>query len=179
MAGEPGTVLPGGDPTSAKHASGARTGGVLDEGPRYMLRLCTVSHEVRRRHVHARRVGRGAGAPRQRRPYRRRTRDYGARLSQTARVTTRSHQTGCTLYSVHWLRHAIGAAGHLANADPDTDALTTVDRRSAELLADTLAHFAELPDRETVTLLDVAEHATPLSDTDDFAVHCTCGRGRY
>jgi hypothetical protein len=79
---------------------------------------------------------------------------------------------------VHWFRHAIGAAGHLAGADSDADAdaVATVDRKSAELLADTLAHFAELPDWETVTLLDVAEHATPMADNHDFAVHCTCGR---
>jgi len=78
---------------------------------------------------------------------------------------------------VYWLRHAIAAAGRLANPDADPDELVDVDRVSAELLADTLAHFAELPDWETVTLLDVAEHATPMSDNDnDFAVHCTCGR---
>jgi hypothetical protein len=89
-------------------------------------------------------------------------------------MTTRSHQPGCTLYSVHWLRHAVAASGHLANPDPDE--LSAVDRTSAGLLADTLSHFAELPDWESVTLLDVAEHATPMAEDDRFSVHCTCRR---
>jgi len=46
---------------------------------------------------------------------------------------------------------------------------------SAEKLADTLAYFAELPEWESVTLLDVAEHATPMADDERFGVHCICG----
>ncbi len=75
---------------------------------------------------------------------------------------------------MHWFRHAIAAVGRLATSDADE--ITTVDRKSAELLADTLAYFAELPDWEMVTLLDVAEQATPMDEDDRFAVHCTCGR---
>ena len=37
-----------------------------------------------------------------------------------------------------------------------------------------LAHFAELADWEAVSLLDVAEQATPMNNKDDFEVHCTC-----
>src|SRR5437764_1150408 len=55
--------------------------------------------------------------------------------------------------------------------------LGTVDRKSAELLLDTAAHFAELPDWETVTLLDVAEHARPTDNDDSFAGLCTCRSG--
>ena len=76
--------------------------------------------------------------------------------------------------SVHWLRHAIAAAGRLARAEEaDPDDLAFVDRASAGLLTDALAHFAELSDWETVTLLDIAEHATPMDD-DRFAGDCTC-----
>lgn len=56
----------------------------------------------------------------------------------------------------------------------EAEDLTSTDRKSAELLADTLAHFAELPNWETVTLLDVAEHATPMPANENFAVYCTC-----
>lgn len=80
------------------------------------------------------------------------------------------HQQGCTLYSVHWLRHAVSAAGLLAQEDPDTSA----DRVSVEALADTLARFAEQDDWESVTLKDVADHAT-LMNQDKFRGDCTCG----
>ena len=79
-------------------------------------------------------------------------------------MTTHSHQPSCILRLVHSLRHATAAAGRLAS--PQADERSDVDRTSAELLADTLAHFAELEDWETVTLLGVAEHATPMADDD-------------
>jgi hypothetical protein len=84
------------------------------------------------------------------------------------------HAENCPLYSVHWIRHAIAAAGLGLQEDPDSK----VDRVSATALTDTLAHFAELPSWETVTLKDVAEHAT-LMDTPEnrerFRRHCKCG----
>ncbi len=94
-------------------------------------------------------------------------------------MTERAHEPGCTLYSVHWLRHAVAAAGRLvhAAADPEgPDELAFVDRTAAGLLTDALAHFAELSDWETVTLLDIAEHASPMDDDDRFAANCTCRR---
>jgi hypothetical protein len=75
---------------------------------------------------------------------------------------------------VHWLRHAITAAGKLVHpleADPDRN---FVDQVSAEILTDTLAHFAELPDWSTVTLHDIAQYATPVND-GRFDAMCTCG----
>jgi hypothetical protein len=70
---------------------------------------------------------------------------------------------------VHWLRHTAAAAGHLATGNPDP----AVDRISVESLTDTLAHFAELDDWASVTLLDVAQRATLVDDR--FAHMCTCG----
>lgn len=80
------------------------------------------------------------------------------------------HQAHCPLYSVHWLRHAIAAAGQLAQEEPDPAA----DRVSAMALSDTLAHFAEVGDWSTVTLKDVADHAT-LMNQESFRRMCTCG----
>jgi len=80
------------------------------------------------------------------------------------------HSPECVLYPVHWLRHAIAAAGRLVARDPDT----AVDQVSAEALIDGLAHLAELEDWATVTLLDLAKHAT-LMDTEHFKQMCTCG----
>jgi hypothetical protein len=77
---------------------------------------------------------------------------------------------GCVLDPVHWLRHAVTAAGQLTQDDPDAH----VDRASAMSLTDTLAHFAELDDWATVTLRDVANHAT-LMNRDVFKHMCTCG----
>lgn len=45
------------------------------------------------------------------------------------------HGPGCGLDSVHWLRHAVAAAGHLGQEEPDDHA----DRVSAMSLTDTLA----------------------------------------
>ncbi|MEU9998039.1 hypothetical protein [Streptomyces sp. NPDC050848] len=45
-------------------------------------------------------------------------------------------------------------------------------------LTDTLAYFAELPEWETVTLKDVAEHATLMGTPENrerFREACTCG----
>ncbi|MFF7763141.1 hypothetical protein [Streptomyces griseorubiginosus] len=80
------------------------------------------------------------------------------------------HQPGCQLYSVHWLRHAIGAAGLLTHEKPDSAA----DRVSAEALTDTLARFAEQDDWESVTLKEIADHAT-LMNQERFRQDCTCG----
>ncbi|MFE6332975.1 hypothetical protein ACFVOK_07095 [Streptomyces sp. NPDC057798] len=81
------------------------------------------------------------------------------------------HQRGCPLYSVHWLRHAVAAAGMLAHEhDPDPAA----DRVNAEALTDTIARFAEQDDWETVTLKDIADHAT-LMNQERFRSQCTCG----
>lgn len=80
------------------------------------------------------------------------------------------HQRGCELYSVHWLRHAVAAVGKLTQEEADPDA----DRGSAEALADTLARFAEQDDWESVTLKDIADHAT-LMNQERFRGRCTCG----
>ena len=85
------------------------------------------------------------------------------------------HAPGCTLDAVHWLRHAIDAAGRLAS--PQADELRSVDRKAAESLADTLAHFAELDDWGTITLREVAQHAN-LMDDESFGSRCTCGATR-
>jgi hypothetical protein len=84
---------------------------------------------------------------------------------------TLEHAPGCALEAVHRLRDAAAAVGHLAALQVDGD--RNVDRALAEALADGVAHFAELPDWATVTLRDVALHAS-LMDDDDFAVYCTC-----
>jgi hypothetical protein len=84
------------------------------------------------------------------------------------------HQTGCTLDPVHWLRHAVTAAGYLAQENPDAHA----DRVAVMSLTDTLAHFAELDDWATVTLRDVANHATLINqevNQERFKHMCTCG----
>ena len=85
------------------------------------------------------------------------------------------HAPGCVLDPVYWLRHAIAASGRLAS--PQNDDLRNIDKISAESLADTLAHFAELDDWATVTLQDVAQHAT-LMDDERFGLQCTCGATR-
>jgi hypothetical protein len=77
---------------------------------------------------------------------------------------------------VHWVRHAV-AAGRLVDrsAEQDSDAADAV---SAIALADALAHFAELPEWETVTLKDVADHATLMNTPENrepFGLSCTCG----
>lgn len=81
------------------------------------------------------------------------------------------HQTGCTLDAVHWLRHAIAAAGHMVSETPDA---RNADRLSAVSLLDTLARFTELDDWDTTTLHTVANHAT-LMNRDWFKDQCTCG----
>jgi hypothetical protein len=84
------------------------------------------------------------------------------------------HQPGCPLDSVHWFRHAVAAAGCLAEDKPDDH----VDRVSATSLTDTLAHFAELDDWATVTLRDIADHATLMNwelNQKRFRGMCTCG----
>ena len=81
------------------------------------------------------------------------------------------HLPGCALDAVHWLRHAVAAAGRLAQPHPDD---YNVDRKSAEALTDALAHFSELDNWATVTLRDVAMHST-LMDEGRFGYLCTCG----
>lgn len=80
------------------------------------------------------------------------------------------HKPGCGLDSVHWFRHAVAAAGCLAQEEPEAH----VDRVSAMSLTDTLAHFAELPGWAAVTFRDVADHAT-LMNQKRFESMCTCG----
>ncbi|WP_175412597.1 hypothetical protein [Streptomyces sp. TRM64462] len=80
------------------------------------------------------------------------------------------HERGCPLYSVHWLRHAVAAAGMLTHENPDPAA----DRGNAEALTDAIARFAEQDDWETVTLKDIADHAT-LMNQGKFRNECTCG----
>jgi len=86
-------------------------------------------------------------------------------------VTAAQHRPGCVLDPVHWLRHAIAAAGMLVNPRPDDH---SVDRISAGALTDALAHFAELDDWASITLHGVAQHAT-LMNNGRFDATCTCG----
>lgn len=84
------------------------------------------------------------------------------------------HEPGCDLDSVHFLRHAAASAGLLTQESPDPH----VDRVSAASLADTLARFAEQDDWATVTLRDVADHATLMTTGENrerFKAMCTCG----
>ncbi len=85
-----------------------------------------------------------------------------------------THKAECPLSSVHWLRHAVAAAGCLIQTNPPQH----LDRTSAVSLTDTLAHFAELDDWATVTLQDVADHATLLNqkmNQERFKSWCKCG----
>ena len=84
------------------------------------------------------------------------------------------HAPGCVLDPVHWLRHAVAATGRLISLQADE--YRAVDQKSAESLADALAHFAELDDWATVTLQNIAQHAT-LMDGERFGSMCTCGAG--
>ncbi|MFF2781016.1 hypothetical protein ACFVU3_39755 [Streptomyces sp. NPDC058052] len=84
------------------------------------------------------------------------------------------HAEACPLYAVHWLRHAVAAAGLLIKQPAEQGA----DEVSAMALTDTLAYFAELPEWESVTLKDVAEHATLMSTPENrerFRSLCNCG----
>jgi hypothetical protein len=87
------------------------------------------------------------------------------------------HAPGCVLDPVHWLRHATAAAGQFVAADSDPADVPQYDRVSAEALTDSLAHFAELSDWSTVTLLDLARNATLMND-GRFDQFCTCGATR-
>ena len=78
------------------------------------------------------------------------------------------HQPGCVLHPVNWLRHAVAAAGHMAAED-----LTGADRVAAAALTDALAHFAEMDSWASVTLADIAEHAT-LVVGPRYAAFCGC-----
>ena len=86
---------------------------------------------------------------------------------------TAEHSPGCVLDPVHWLRHAVAAAGRLTNPSPDETDL--VDMKSAEALCDALAYFAELDTWGSVTLLDVARRSTLM---DHFGHLCTCGAAK-
>ncbi|MFE3429780.1 hypothetical protein [Streptomyces sp. NPDC059171] len=84
------------------------------------------------------------------------------------------HQPGCPLDPVHWLRHAVAAAGNLAQEEPEGG----LDRVSAMSLTDALAYFAELDDWATVTLKDVARHANLMDselNQERFKSACNCG----
>jgi len=86
-------------------------------------------------------------------------------------VTLPEHRSACVLGPVHWLPHAAAAAGHLANLATNDDAF--VDRTAAGALADTLAYFAELEDRASVTLADVAKRSNLVGNR--FDTMCTGG----
>jgi len=74
---------------------------------------------------------------------------------------------------VHWLRHAVAAAGRKANPGIDDDD-DFVDRQSAGAPADTSAHAAELDTWAGVTLTDIARHATLIANSR-FDGMCTGG----
>lgn len=84
------------------------------------------------------------------------------------------HAPGCRLDSIHWLRHAIAAAGRLVNkANGEDDPF--VDAISAGALTDTLGYFAELPGWESITLREIADSATIMPEHEPFKHWCTCG----
>ncbi|MFG2540700.1 type II toxin-antitoxin system Phd/YefM family antitoxin [Streptomyces sp. NPDC048511] len=93
-----------------------------------------------------------------------------ARLVSATGGNPQVHALDCPLDSVYWLRHATAAAGRLAQEDPDAHA----DRVSAMSLTDAIAHFAEADDWDSVTLRDIAEHATLMNQVR-FKPMCTCG----
>lgn len=88
-------------------------------------------------------------------------------------MTAPEHQPGCILDPVHWLRHAVAAAGRLVSTEQSE---RSPDRVSAQLLTDSLAHLAELDDWATVTLHDLARRAAAgLPEPDRFSQMCSCG----
>ncbi|AJE87429.1 hypothetical protein SLNWT_7053 [Streptomyces albus] len=64
----------------------------------------------------------------------------------------------------------MGAAGALTHQLDDD----LVDRKSAEVLTDTLARFTDQADWESVTLKDIALIAT-FENRDKYADDCSCG----
>jgi hypothetical protein len=84
----------------------------------------------------------------------------------------RQHSDSCPLYPAHWLRHAIAAVEHLVAGESRGD----VDRLSAAALLNALDYYGNHGGWEGVTLLDVAEYATLMSE-DKFGSSCMC-KGR-
>ena len=84
------------------------------------------------------------------------------------------HAAGCSLDPVHWFRHAVAVTARLALHDTDR---SQHDQRSAAAMLDTLGLLAELPDWGEITLREVAQMATAMSD-EVFAGMCTCGAAR-
>lgn len=84
------------------------------------------------------------------------------------------HATTCPLYPTNWLRFAVATAGLLLQDPPDSSG----DRVSAMILMDALAHFAELPEWERVTLKDIVDHVDWVESSPNrewLRTHCTCG----
>jgi hypothetical protein len=79
------------------------------------------------------------------------------------------HQEDCPLAPAVWLRHAVAAAGALAQQPPDDLA----DRDAAMALADALALLVELG-RLNVALAEVAAQAV---EGGRLAAMCECGAG--
>ncbi|QKW06271.1 hypothetical protein HUT18_07510 [Streptomyces sp. NA04227] len=80
------------------------------------------------------------------------------------------HESDCPLEGQAWLRNAVAAAGVLTHRLPDD----LLDRRSAEILTDTLARFTEQADWDSVTLRDIALVAT-FENREKYADDCDCG----
>ncbi|WP_139220482.1 hypothetical protein [Trujillonella endophytica] len=75
-------------------------------------------------------------------------------------MVAREHDIDCPLYPAHWLRRALEAVEQMVAGDPDGDA----DRLSAAALLNGLQHYAHATGWEVVTLRDVAEYATLMSE---------------
>ncbi|WP_097865831.1 hypothetical protein [Streptomyces sp. rh34] len=84
------------------------------------------------------------------------------------------HAATCPLYPTHWLRFAVATTGLLLQDPPDPGG----DRISAMMLTDALAHLAELPNWETVTLKDVVDQVDWVESSPNrewLRSQCTCG----
>jgi hypothetical protein len=75
-------------------------------------------------------------------------------------VPKKEHDIDCPLYPAHWLRHSLSAVQQLVAGDPEADA----DRLSAAALLNALDYFANHGGWENVTLRNVADYATLMSE---------------
>ncbi len=79
----------------------------------------------------------------------------------------KEHSEECPLYPQHWLRHAIAALEQLVAGDPEGD----TDRLSAAALLNALNYYGNHHGWEGVTLRNVADYATLMSE-DKFPCDC-------
>ncbi|MFD3729787.1 hypothetical protein [Streptomyces sp. NPDC058671] len=83
------------------------------------------------------------------------------------------HADACPLSPVYYLRHAIEATEELLQPSPPSDAA----KIHATQLLHALNHFANLSHWDSVTLRDVAEHATLMTfpaNREQWNPSCIC-----